>query len=60
LGVDEKSFRKGHRYFTIVNDLDRSRVLYVVKGRKQEDFDTFWQTLTDHESAAERFMSKDG
>jgi transposase len=46
LGVDEKSFRKGHRYFTIVNDLDRSRVLYVVKGRKQQDLDTFWATLT--------------
>lgn len=46
LGVDEKSFRKGQNYFTVVNDLDRSRVLYVTKGRKREDLDRFWATLT--------------
>jgi len=26
LGVDEKAFRKGHSYLTVVNDLERSRV----------------------------------
>lgn len=25
LGVDEKSFTRGHHYFTLVNDLDRGR-----------------------------------
>jgi len=30
IGVDEKAFRKGHRYLTLVNDLGRSRVLYVI------------------------------
>jgi transposase len=29
LGVDEKAFRKGHKYLTLVNDLTRNRVLYV-------------------------------
>ncbi len=33
LGVDEKSFRKGHKYLTLVNDLARGRVLYVAKDR---------------------------
>src|SRR5438309_335324 len=28
LGVDEKAFRKGHKYLTLVNDLQRNRVLY--------------------------------
>jgi transposase len=46
LGVDEKSFRKGHRYATIVNDLDLGRVLYVAKDRKQTSLDGFWGTLT--------------
>jgi transposase len=46
LGVDEKSFRKGHQYFTIVNDLMRKRVLYVAADRKQESLDGFWETLT--------------
>ena len=46
IGVDEKAFRKGHRYLTLVNDLDRSRVLYVAKDRKQSSLDGFWPTLT--------------
>ena len=35
LGVDEKAFRKGHSYFTLVNDLVRARVLYVAEGRNR-------------------------
>jgi transposase len=46
LGVDEKSFRKRHRYATIVTDLARSRVLYVAEGRGQSSLDGFWGTLT--------------
>ncbi len=38
LGVDEKAFRKGHKYFTLVNDLERSRVLYVAEDRTQASF----------------------
>lgn len=47
LGVDEKAFRKRHRYVTIVTDLDRGRVLYVAKDRKQASLDGFWGTLTE-------------
>ena len=46
LGVDEKSFRKGHKYVTVVNDLARGRVLYVAEDRKQSSLDGFWPTLT--------------
>lgn len=47
LGVDEKAFRKGHKYLTVVNDLTRGRVLYVAADRKQESLDGFWGTLTE-------------
>src|SRR5271169_2202886 len=47
LGVDEKAFRKGHKYMTVVNDLERGRVLYVAEDRKQESLDGFWETLTE-------------
>ncbi|KAA6230499.1 ISL3 family transposase (plasmid) [Chlorobium phaeovibrioides] len=33
LGIDEKSFRAGHQYVTIMNDLDGGRVLDVVETR---------------------------
>jgi transposase len=46
LGVDEKAFRKGHKYFTLVNDLKRSRVLYVAEDRTHARLDGFWETLT--------------
>src|SRR5438309_2074909 len=42
LGVDEKSFTRGHRYFTLVNDLDRGRVLFVAEHREQSSLDAFW------------------
>ena len=46
IGIDEKAFRKGHSYVTLVNDLSRSRVLYVAEGRQQSSLDGFWDTLT--------------
>lgn len=46
IGVDEKAFRRGHRYLTLVNDLDRNRVLYVAEDRKQASLDGFWPTLS--------------
>ncbi len=49
IGVDEKAFRKGHRYLTLVNDLEGSRVLYVAVDRKQTSLDGFWSTLTEEQ-----------
>ena len=46
LGVDEKAFRKGHKYLTLVNDLKRNRVLYVAEGREQASLDGFWGTIS--------------
>jgi transposase len=51
LGVDEKAFRKGHRYATLVTDLNRGRVLYVAEERKQASLDGFWPTLTPEQTA---------
>src|SRR5215469_14197444 len=49
LGVDEKAFRKGHSYFTLVNDLERGRVLYVAEGREWASLDGFWETLSEEQ-----------
>ncbi|MCP5115813.1 MAG: ISL3 family transposase [bacterium] len=49
LGIDEKSFRKGHKYMTQVNDLKGGRVLYVAEDRKQSSLDGFWGTLTSEQ-----------
>lgn len=47
LGVDEKSFTRGHRYFTLVNDLDRPRVLYVAENRTEASLNGFWSGLSE-------------
>ena len=59
LGVDEKAFRKGHKYITLVNDLQGSRVLYVAEDRKRSSLDGFWPTLTAHQIAGIEAVSMD-
>lgn len=59
LGVDEKAFQKGHRYFTLVNDLDRGRVLYVAEDREETSLDGFWSTLTEEQIHAIQAVSVD-
>jgi transposase len=49
LGVDEKAYRKGHSYLTLVNDLDTSRVLWVAEEREEKSLDGFWATLTEEQ-----------
>jgi len=44
-GMDEKSFRKRHRYITTLNDLDRGRVIEVVEGRTEADADRLWDAV---------------
>ena len=36
LGVDEKSFLKGHKYSTILTDLNNSRIIDVIEDRTEE------------------------
>jgi transposase len=37
LSIDEKSFRNGHNYFTILSDPIQKRILDIIEGRKTED-----------------------
>jgi len=49
IGVDEKAFRKGHSYLTLVNDLVRGRVLHVAEDLKQSTLLGFRETLTEEQ-----------
>jgi transposase len=46
IGVDEKAFRKGHRYHTIVCDLEQATVAFVAEDRKIESLGAFYDQLT--------------
>jgi transposase len=47
IGVDEKAFRKGHSYLTVVNDIERGTVEYVTEGREKVSLERYYATLTD-------------
>jgi len=46
LGVDEKAIAKGHRYMTLVCNLDAGTVEYVTDDRKTSSLDTYFVTLS--------------
>jgi transposase len=59
VGVDEKAFTRGHNYFTLVNDLDRGRVLFVTEDRTQASLDSFWTQLSPAQMAGVKAVAMD-
>ena len=49
LGVDEKAAAKGHRYLTLVCDLDEGTVEHIAEGRTQESLDGYYAGLTQEQ-----------
>ena len=45
IGIDEISYRKGHKYVTVVYDLDRACVVWVDKGKGRDTIDTFFNDV---------------
>ena len=58
--VDETSYRKGHKYITVVYDLDRNRVAWVHEGHGFKIFELFCKTLNDEEQKAIEVLAGDG
>ena len=49
MGIDEKSFRRGHNYISILTDLNRSRVLDVAEGRDEAACDRLFKGLSEEQ-----------
>jgi transposase len=45
IGIDEVSYCKGHKYATLVYDLDRSVVVWVGEGKGRKTIDKFFDTM---------------
>jgi transposase len=45
IGVDEFSYRKRHRYITVVVDHDRKRVVWAAEGKSSETLNAFFDEL---------------
>jgi transposase len=59
LGMDEKSFKRGQSYVTLLTDLDGSRVLDVVEERTAEAADRLWETLSAEQKEAVEAVAVD-
>ncbi len=61
VGIDEKSFRRGHSYVSILTDLTGHRVLEVVEDRTEEATDKLWKaSRTNRKSKLKRSPSTCG
>jgi len=59
IGVDEISWRKHHKYLTLVVDHDRGRVIWGAKGRDAKTLDAFFDELGPDRSAQLSAVSMD-
>jgi transposase len=59
LGMDEKSFKRGQSYITLLTDLDASRVLDVVEERTSAAADQLWETLSPEQKQAVEAVAVD-
>lgn len=58
--VDETSYSKGHRYVTVVYDMDRNRVVWVHDRHGKSVFEEFCKLLTEDERAGIEVVAGDG
>jgi transposase len=55
VAIDEFSIRKGHKYMTVISDLQTGRIIHAVEGRKEEDIEPFLQRLKKNPPTCEPF-----
>lgn len=59
IGIDEKSFLKGHKYATIMTDITGKRVLEVAQNRDAEAVNTVWKSLSSKQIKSIKAVSMD-
>jgi transposase len=60
IGIDEISYKRGHRYLTVVVDHDTGRLLWVKDGRTKKDLAAFFDKLGPPGCAQIELVSADG
>jgi transposase len=60
IGIDEISYKRGHRYLTVVVDHDAKRLVWAAPGRSKTVLETFFDALGDERAAQLTHVSADG
>jgi transposase len=58
-GVDEKSFAKGHKYETLVYDIDNGTVEYVADNREQSSLEEYYRQFSKEQRAQVQSVAMD-
>jgi transposase len=59
LGVDEKAFRKGHSYVTIVCDIENASVEHVAQDRRSESLESYFKRFSREQLAGVKGIAMD-
>jgi transposase len=59
VGIDEKSFRRGHNYISLLTDIDGSRVLEVSEGRDEAAANRLWNSLSSEKKGKIKAVAVD-
>ena len=60
IGIDETSYRKGHKYITVVVNHDTNTVVWVANGHGKSVLEQFYKGLTDEQLASIKVVTGDG
>lgn len=60
IGIDETSYRKGHKYITVVVNHDTNTVVWVADGHGKSVLEQFYKGLTDEQLASIKVVTGDG
>lgn len=60
IGIDEVSYKKGHRYLTVVVDHDTGRLVWAAPGKSAATLEVFFDLLGPRRAAQITHVSADG
>jgi transposase len=60
IGIDEISYRRGHKFLTVVVDHDSGRLVWAAPGKEYKTLEAFFEELGDRACKAIRLVSADG
>lgn len=60
IGIDETSYKKGHKYMTIIVNHDTGRVIWCAEGHSEGVLSQFFELLSPEQRASIRCVTADG